>query len=102
MDLARVPAALTRRRRAWLVLKDAHSRGQHHPLLCSTPRSCDAYGKVLRAQLDLIERALRLPEHEQVQLAERLEQPGPAPLARLLCRAERRLARQSMSIGVGL
>src|SRR5688572_25321873 len=97
MDPSVAPKALVRRWRAWRELKDAHMRGEHHPLLCSTSVSCNAYGHVLRVQLDLMERALRLPEHEQVRLAERLDQPGPAPLAKLLRQAESSLGRLSAS-----
>jgi hypothetical protein len=102
MDLSRAPAALTRRRRVWLALEDAHLSGRHHPLLCANPTSCDAYAEILRAQAALIERALRLPDHEQAWLAERLERPGPAPLSRLLHVAEGRIAHHGMAAGVSV
>jgi hypothetical protein len=89
VDVTEVPAALSLRARTWRKLLDDHQSGAHHPLLCATAESCSEYDRVLRRQMDLVERSLRLPIEARAALAERLDMPGPAPLARLITEAQR-------------
>jgi hypothetical protein len=49
---------------------------------------CAAYDRVVKAQLGLIERALRLPPRFRDEVADALEAPGRAPLRRLVAAAE--------------
>lgn len=88
VDVAHAPAALRKRWNTWSRLQREHEQGSHHPLLCATPASCAAYGRVIHTQLSWMYRALQLPRDAQEELAESLDQPGLRSLGGLIAQAE--------------
>lgn len=83
----RVPENLARRQRVWSRLLEQHHEGVHHPLLCASPRACQAYERVLAAQNDLVAAALKLPPAGRDYVAQGLERPGPADFGALIAEA---------------
>lgn len=76
MPTDHVPVALARRQRVWSRLLTEHHEGLHHPLLCASPRACEAYERVLTAQNELVASALKLPPDDRDFIAQQLETPG--------------------------